>query len=189
MERRDSLEKPSMAHEQLPQVEDFAFSSVQWDEVSHEGGLEKFRYSLPVQIGDRECTFVATRVEGHEASRYAFHLALEGKSALRVTMRIDRPRHKPLDVLHTYVERSDVRYQDAPVLPPGSAMIMYEKMLDFIPRVVRDRPLRHIEKAEPVDGNLDKWKAKFGPILSERGYNNDRAQDWVRDYQPNTTNQ
>lgn len=96
----------------------------------------------------------------------------------------------------TYIHKEPVAYTPAyATVLQGSSMVVYQKLLDFLTNFSRGRNMRFVHHAEysppDVEGkgviSLEDWERAFGPVLDENGYVKERDGNWVKMYEPKST--
>lgn len=85
--------------------------------------------------------------------------------------------------VETKIERFD-RHDKQKIMPKGSGLAMYEKLLLFIEVIPTDRPYTHFVKARPKGISMSEWEDRFVPLLEEWGYTQTQPGRWQKTYQP-----
>jgi len=151
----------------------------------------------PVQVGSQDYVLAGTsEVSQHEHSVgnvYSFELKNTSGDTLISALihHYQKKEEGRLGDVFTEIEREDRNTKKVNIpseLPPGSGMVFFEKVLDFLQELgAQSRPFRHEVAAAPVGMTMQEWARKFEKLLVSRGYHpldpKDRKK-WERVYGP-----
>lgn len=178
----DKLERILEAQELDPvDFADFDLGELKWLPEKTKDGRDVLMHRGEIEIEGKQYEFIASRVDTMKETNYKYHILDNGRRVFLSKITVSRAA-ATMDAVRDYSERLDVELYEEPVLPRKFSVAFYTKVLEYVPSLKRERPMRHTVEAQPRDGDLDKWNKRYGDLLEQNGYTNQRGQDWVRDY-------
>jgi hypothetical protein len=166
-------------------LEDFDFSNIVWgDPISDDKAITEAE--IEIKIADKEYLCKLKKRIGYVIQEIIFELfdrgfkdcVLEGQ----VLLSMDTEAFNA--IARAGIERNSNK-EERLVLPDGTGMIFYKKILDYIRKESQKytHGLLHKEVHDPRMGlSPEKWNQIFAPLLVERGYQKIKEGEWHRLY-------
>ncbi len=169
---------------EIPEFSRLRFENLSWQEGGAEGGVPIYRAETAIATRGKTLFLQASnRVYTGETGdlsslMFSVRASPESSADVHLFLNISDRGNDPYLKASISVGRSEGTED----MPPGLGIATYEKSLDFLSAVSANKPLFHREIAAPDDGDLEKWNARFAPVLRNRGYQQVDATTWEKVY-------
>ncbi len=165
------------------------FENLSWRGGSTEGGVPVYRAEAAVAVGGKRLFLEASnriytqREDSLSSLLFRIRATKESPAGINLFVNISDKEREPQLKVSMNIARED----GSENLPPGMGISVYERGLDFLSQVAGDKPLLHRVLAAPDDGDIEKWNARFAPILKSHGYEQKNATTWEKVYPAEST--
>lgn len=188
--REPSIHAPEPERQNI--FNDLRLGGLDWKRTAFNPDTGNAEFTVQAQLGSLELRGVLSREKGTGGwiDHYEFEVFTgENERILGGTVIFYNPHDRSIGTIDAGIERYDRSggfSEAAPVLPKGSGIAFYEKLLDFMQYTSNDdaASYQHTVKARPKGMSAENWDEHFAPVLRERGYTEERWGRWEKVYSP-----